>query len=214
MTLKILAQNKDWLIVDKPAELSVHNEEPSVLSVLTTQLSLRQSPLPVHRLDVGTSGVLLLALNPKSARELAEAFSQETTTKTYLAVLKGQISTATEWNFPLTDKAEGRRDPAGKGERKTCKTYVTPLKSSRYFTLCEMRLETGRTHQIRRHAALAKSLVVGDERYGSQDYAEKLKAIYGLDRLALHAHRLEIEISGKLEIFESTPPEIFEKLLV
>ena len=225
----ILAFGRGWIAVDKPYDLSVHNSQEHqgedaialVRRLLSENSAIAKeaewdktfSPAPVHRLDVGTSGVLLFALNKARAQELAEQFASNSTEKTYLAVLKGRLGKDIVWNWPLTEKAEGRRDPAGSGAKKESLTRVKPVQHSQYFTLVEVELETGRTHQIRRHAALAKLPVVGDTRYGKPEVAKKIREIYKFDRLALHAQKLVLDIDKKRVELQSALPQSFANLL-
>lgn len=164
------------------------------------------SPAPAHRLDVGTSGILIVACS-REAASLWPALL-EASRKVYSAIARGRWradarppglhdanevcdETEARWRWPLSDKAEGRRDPQGpKAARKPCGTKVRRLGSNRWFVWFEAELETGRTHQIRRHAALAKMPIVGDRRYGDPAHADMIVARYGIDRLALHAGRL------------------------
>ncbi len=227
--LTVLSSGRGWIAIDKPHNLSTHNADSSsaqtdairqVSTLLKADPALRKSthyendytPSPVHRLDVGTSGVLVFALSPEKSRSLAQEFAEHKTKKVYVAIVKGQISEKTIWNFALTDKAEGRRDPAGTGSKKPCITHVQPLKSNFYFSLIELQIETGRTHQIRRHATLAKHPVIGDTRYGSPTYAKKISEIYGVDRLLLHAQKLTIKIDNMEYEIESPIPREFYKL--
>ena len=229
MTNLILASGKGWLAFDKPQAMSVHNTDASnkeldviasVRAILKTnpdlalQLKAEKdfAPAPVHRLDVGTSGILLVALNKDTARQLAEEFQNQRTTKIYTAVLKGSAPESILWSFPLTDRSEGRRDPAGRGPKKECHTEVHLIKKNEYFSLVEIHLLTGRTHQIRRHAALAKHPVVGDLRYGTEEFCKKIKELYRFDRMALHAEHLTICIDDEPKKISSPIPNEFSNL--
>lgn len=210
--IEILFRDKDFLAVEKPAGVSVHNNEDSqnLLQLLEGQLKLSKL-FPVHRLDKETSGIQLLALNSDSARALAEEFQGRSVKKTYVGVLRGQLRTKEGlWAHPLTDKAEGRKNPEGlSGARVPCETKFRVLRESQYFTFCEFDLMTGRQHQIRKHAALANHPLVGDERYGDPKYNKKIADLYGLVRMCLHCSL--IEIHG--QTIESPVPLSFEKLI-
>lgn len=231
-SVSVLACGEGWVAIDKPFDVSVHNAESSHLQydaislvndLLNADSNLSKlckvqagfAPSPVHRLDVGTSGVLLMALSKARAADLAQAFSNKETQKTYLAALKGKLASDTlDWTYALTDKAEGRTNPAGRGEKKPCQTRVKKIKESLYFSLAQIVISTGRTHQIRRHAALAKHPVIGDTRYGSVEYAKKITQIYGVNRLALHAKELVIKIDNKQICIQSPEPEFVAKLFI
>jgi tRNA pseudouridine65 synthase len=205
--IPLLYQDASLLIVDKPAGISVHNNEgPENLLAL-----LGQDLHPVHRLDRETSGVQIFARNKDSARRLASEFEGRTVRKVYRGLLRGIVGAEKGvWNAPLSDKSEGRRDPAGRiSDQVPCETHYRLLKANRYFSHCEFDLKTGRQHQIRKHAALARHALIGDPRYGDPKYNAKVESIYSEGRMFLHCY--EIEIGGQL--FRSPLPEVFAKLL-
>ncbi len=196
LPIPILLQDTDWLVVDKPTGLSVHNNEDpeNLIKVLSAQCGIK-TLLPVHRLDKETSGVQIFALNKKSAQKLSEEFQQNRVEKIYLGLVKGVLKAKSGlWNQPLTDKAEGRRSPQGLARNRVpCQTEYRVLKESSYLSLCEFRLLTGRQHQIRKHTALGKHPLVGDSRYGSQGLNQKIKELYGESRMYLHCHKIQIK---------------------
>lgn len=176
------------------------------MSLLERQLNLAKL-YPVHRLDKETSGVQLLALNSEAARAMADEFQKKTVKKIYIGLLRGQLKIPEGvWDKPLTDKAEGHKNPQGQTkDRIPCKTLYRTLKASSYFTLCEFDLQTGRQHQIRKHAALTNHALVGDPRYGETKYNTKMGSVYKTGRMFLHCSR--IEIFG--QTIDCPPPDIF-----
>jgi 23S rRNA-/tRNA-specific pseudouridylate synthase len=225
----ILAAGPGWLVLNKPAGLSVHNDpggdalslalsslenDPALRKTCSWSHSKESMPTPAHRLDRETSGVLLLALTRKRASELQQLMEQRKARKVYRAILRGQLAQAEgSWRMPLSDKAEGRKNPAGaKADQKICATDFRRLQVNQYLSEVELELITGRQHQIRRHACLAKHAIVGDGRYGDLAYNSRLHRIYGTDRLFLHACSLEIEIDQKLQKIEAPVPQEFAKL--
>ena len=210
--IAVLYQDKDFLAVQKPAGVSVHNNEDpqNLLLMLQQQLSVTKL-YPVHRLDKETSGIQLLALNEISARNLSSEFEKRTVDKIYAGVLRGELKQAQGiWNQALTDKAEGRKNPAGMSrDRIACETQFQVLNSNKFFSLCQFKLITGRQHQIRKHSALMNHPLVGDARYGDPKYNKKMADLYKTDRMFLHCH--QIKILG--QSFESPIPEIFKKLI-
>lgn len=207
----VLLRTDDFVAVDKPAGLSVHNAEDAanLIRLLEKQLQLSKL-LPVHRLDKETSGVQLFALKESSARLMAERFQQRAVKKTYQGVLRGVLPQKEgAWKQPLTDKAEGRKNPAGLAkDRVPCETRFRVLRENRYLTLCEFDLITGRQHQIRKHTALGAHPLVGDPRYGAPKYNAKMAALYRSDRMFLHCVRIEL---APHEI-ESPLPADFQRL--
>lgn len=214
--LKILQESADWLVIDKPPGLSVHNDKINVLTVLQ---QVKRNPNlsfhAVHRLDAETSGVLLVAKDAEVAARLAEDMQKDSCHKTYQALLRGEMKTdEAEWTKPLSDKAEGRKNPQGLlKDRKACETIVKVVQKTKYFTLAECEILTGRQHQIRKHAALAKHAIVGDKRYNDPAYNERIAGIYETERMFLHASELRMRIGGREVVFTAPLPAEFKALL-
>lgn len=218
MPIEIIHTSHNWWVVNKPAGLSVHNAESSksgedLIGILAKQLKIPRGELaPVHRLDQETSGLILIARGEAIAN-LAKALERESSVKKYSAVLRGKFQAPEfvgAWDWPLSPKAEGRRNPQGiEKDLKPSKTLVKVLSQNQYFTVVELTLETGRTHQIRRHAALAKHNVVGDRRYDTDKYCDLIAQKYKFARLALHANELTLEVDGKVQSFNCQVPQEF-----
>ncbi len=203
----ILFQSKTWIAVDKPAGLSVHNSEESVnlLQVLEAQLKI-QKLYPVHRLDRETSGVQILALDETAAKDLAQQFQSHQVRKIYEGIVAGELPEAGVWDLPLTDKAEGWKNPAGLSQdRKPCETHFRLLKSSKYFSWLEFDLKTGRQHQIRKHCVLSGHALIGDPRYGNPKYNQKIASLYGFQRMAPHCKSITFKEGDA--IVAATPQE-------
>lgn len=231
--LPLLAKGDGWLAVDKPAGLTVHNLPGQDLCSMVGD-ALKKDPIgreigydpsvgihPVHRLDRETSGVMLLACHQMVIREISTRMQDDSTRKSYAAILHGRLPVPPDseewidWGWPLTKSAGGRRHPAGKGKQLPSRTRVRVIRHTERYTLVTCELETGRKHQIRRHAKLAGHAVVGDDRYGTRRSVEFLKQ-KGFDRLALHARSLTIRLPGAaspLEIRSPTLPQAMQTLL-
>ncbi|MFS0770714.1 RluA family pseudouridine synthase [Sphingomonas sp. 1P08PE] len=204
---RVLFLDGEALVIDKPAGLPVDPPRDGSISLENHLDSLRfgfqRWPSAVHRLDRDTSGCLLLARNPKAQARFQQAFEGGTVEKRYLAVLDGVVSGEGEIDLPLgkTSTAEaGWRivpDPAGKKARTAWRAIGT--REGR--TLVEFRPATGRTHQIRVHAASGLGApVVGDPVYGR---AAK-------EGMMLHAAELVVPRPGKEPIRAEAPlPERF-----
>jgi tRNA pseudouridine65 synthase len=164
----------------------------------------------VHRLDKETSGVQILALTEKAASELGVQFQNRQTEKFYQGVVAGTLPEQGQWSHPLSDKAEGAQNPAGKAsDRMPCETLYRLLRSSTYFSWIEFEIRTGRQHQIRKHCALAGRALIGDPRYGNPKYNAKIEKLYQFSRMALHCSR--IVLAGGECLLAPTPTE-FSKL--
>lgn len=198
-SLDLLHSGEGWIAIHKPTGMSVHNDAQSktdAISLVAEWLKVSERagrPLPVHRLDRETSGILIFALNPETAKKIQRAFEERRPKKTYLAVLKGSLKQeAGVWNAPLSDRAEGRKSPAGRKEdRIPCETRFRRLLTNGFLTEIEVDLGTGRQHQIRKHSSLAGHPIVGDLRYGDPKHAERIEKLFGVSRLLLHSYRLE-----------------------
>ena len=159
-----------------------------------------------HRLDRETSGCLLLAKTSQALRLIHAALADAGVDKGYLALVRGH------WNHgELEVSAPLRKNVLRGGERmvkvqqdgKPARTCFKPLACFPEASLLEVKIMTGRTHQIRVHAAYVGHPVAGDPKYGDSDF-DKMMLAYGLRRLFLHAHHLSLPLGGR-EITISAP---------
>ncbi len=221
--LGIVHDDDDIVVVDKPAGVAAHPslgwEGPTVLGALagagyriaTSGPSERQGI--VHRLDAGTSGLMVVAKSEHAYSELKRAFREREVDKIYHAVVQGHPDPFSgtiegpigrhpghEWKFAVT------RDG------KPSVTHYETLEAFPYATLLEIELETGRTHQIRVHMSAQRHPCVGDGMYGADP---TLSARLGLTRQWLHAMRLGFRHPGSGEPveFESVYPEDLQHAL-
>jgi 23S rRNA pseudouridine955/2504/2580 synthase len=182
------------MVLNKPAGLPVQGGEGirfSLDSILSEKIKPR--PLLVHRLDRDTSGVILVAKTKEAARDFSTLFANSgTIKKIYLGICFGVIE-------PAEGKINISLDVRGKGRSKNKKKSETNYKllsssdmESGSLSLLELKLGTGRMHQIRRHLALTGYPLLGDDKYGDFALNKKLKAQLGLNGLCLHASRLVI----------------------
>ncbi len=214
----IVKEDDNLLVLDKPAGLPVDRprDRAESLEDLLDQLTFgfQRLPVPVHRLDRDTSGVLLVAKNSTTLRTvhalLREGGAFE---KKYLALLKGKWDLGRKRiDVPLrTDiRVGGERtvkvDPSGKPS-------VSDFRPVQFFgkraSLMEVDILTGRTHQIRVHALHAGHPVAGDQKYGDDEFNASLKEL-GLNRMFLHSHSVSFEWPGGGEFSVNTPlpPEL------
>ena len=198
---QIIEENQHFLIIYKPEWLSVHNQSPSLSELLTAA----KKPLHfVNRLDRETSGLMVIAQKPELHAPLAQAL--ENGKKFYRALLRSPWKSEQKeliWDRPLTDKAEGYKNPQGKSaERVPAETKVKIVRSNQYFTEAEFELITGRQHQIRKHAALAKHPIVGDPRYNEEKYNRNIEKFYGSKRMLLQAEKLVFNFESQDYTFE------------
>lgn len=204
--IKIVAENDFFFVIDKPAGVSVHNDSPSLAEYLA---SIKKPLHFVNRLDAETSGLMIVAQKPELHADLAEAL--EDGRKFYRTLLRSpwkptnpHQKNSAVWSWPISDKSEGRTNPQGPSSaRKLADTRVEIIRINRYFTEAYVEILTGRQHQIRKHAALAKHAIVGDSRYNEPKYNANIAKIYGDGRMQLHAEKLVFEFNKTNFIFES-----------
>jgi 23S rRNA pseudouridine1911/1915/1917 synthase len=214
--LGIVHDDDDLVVVDKPAGVAAHPsqgwEGPTVVGALAAagfRISTSGAPERqgvVHRLDAGTSGLMVVAKSERAYTELKRQFHDREVEKIYHTVvqghpdpLRGTIDAPvgrhprSEWKFAVT--------AAGKH----AVTHYETIEAFPYASLLEVHLETGRTHQIRVHMAAQRHPCAGDAMYGADP---TLSARLGLTRQWLHARRLEFAhpADGAWSVFESEYP--------
>lgn len=230
--IPVVACGTGWLVAEKPCGMSIHNDPGGDLCSLVLA-AVRAGCLPTvgldlcamhaaHRIDRDTSGIVLLAGDPENLAFFGEQFTARAVRKQYLALVHGGLMGHGEspdgvvWNWPLTAAAAGRNAPMGKGKRLPCTTRCRTLAHSLHYTLLECEPLTGRKHQIRRHAKLARHPVVGDRRYGSARALAYLRRHHDFNRLGLHAHALTIRLPGEAQattFLSGGLPEAMRQLL-
>ena len=215
---EILHRDDDLLVVVKPAGLAVQpgsGQDHHVLAWLDVQSfgtrTATYRPAPVHRLDRGTSGLLVIGLSPAGSRGLADSFRDDRVDKSYVAVVEGVPSPAQATiDVPLLLRETARAhqpkvlvDDRGKAAR----TDYEVLDSGRNRALLQLTLHTGRTHQIRAHLGHIGHPILGDRRYGA--------AAQRGDAFFLHACKLTLPhpTSGKRLTFQSAIPDRFRAAL-
>jgi 23S rRNA pseudouridine955/2504/2580 synthase len=191
----VLYEDERLLVLDKPAGLAVHGGSGlsfGLIEILRLERPDTQLEL-VHRLDRDTSGCLILSKRRSTLRDLHETLRDNAMDKRYLALLAGTLPRAEILvDAPLfknTLRSGERVVRVDAAEGKPARTVFRRLRQFGGATLVEVRLLTGRTHQIRVHAAHLGAPVAGDEKYGSDEANRRLRAL-GLKRLFLHAAAL------------------------
>ena len=200
--LEILYRD-EWLVaVNKPAGLLVHR---SMIDRHETQFAMQmvrdrigQHVYPIHRLDKPTSGVLLFALSSEIARLMSEQFSERTTEKRYLAVVRGYAAEAERIDYPLREeldrKSDMQADPNKEAQQavtayRRLATVELPYPVGRYesarYSLLELIPETGRKHQLRRHMKHIFHPIVGDTTHGDGRHNQLFRDRFGCRRLML-----------------------------
>ncbi len=216
----VLYEDQRFMVINKPSGIAVHGGSGLDFGVIEALRVLRPEEKNlelVHRLDRDTSGCLLISKKRSALRILHELMRDNRMDKRYLALLAG----ANNWKSRMVDAPLLKNTMRG-GERvvrvdtagKMAKTHFRRQRLYADATLVEARLYTGRTHQIRVHAASLGHPVLGDQKYGDE-YANKMMRKRGLRRLFLHASRLSFRWPDEKEDFVITAPldSELEKLL-
>lgn len=214
--LTVLYEDASVVAIDKPAGMVVHAgagvHRGTVVNALLHRFGALSTiggdlrPGIVHRLDRFTSGVLLVAKTDAAHRDLAAQFSSRKVGKTYLALVEGTLTGAGHIEKPIArDPGNRARMTARLGTGRQAITDWRAIEHFRGFTLLEIRIGTGRTHQIRAHMAAIGHPVAGDRLYGAKASP--------WNRYFLHAHRLEFRspATGEGVVIESPlPPDLLE----
>jgi 23S rRNA pseudouridine1911/1915/1917 synthase len=215
--IEILYEDASVIAVNKPAGLVVHAGAGAHSGTLVNRLvhhfkSLSQvggelRPGIVHRLDRGTSGVMLVARTDAAHRALAAQFSGRTTEKTYLALVEGRVTADSgRITKPIARDPSHRTRMTSRLEHgRDALTDYRVLRRFEKFTYLEVRIGTGRTHQIRAHLAGIRHPVAGDKLYGAQI----------ADRIFLHAWRIRFDspATGERITVEAPLPEDLQRWL-
>lgn len=215
LELSVVYQDDDILVIDKPAGMVVHPAPGHYSGTLVNALlglggrwsgaGGEERPGIVHRLDKGTSGLIVVARNDVAHRALAAQLGDRTLSRTYQAIVRGSVKTsAGELEGPIGRHPKERKRMAVVAGGRFARTRYEVLERRRLYTLVRCDLDTGRTHQIRVHLAAFGHPVAGDPDYGSRRAGEP-------NRPMLHAWRLRLRHphTGADMSFEADPPSDF-----
>jgi tRNA pseudouridine65 synthase len=227
--LPILYADDALVVVNKPSGLLVHrspidrHETRFAVQLLRNQLGRRVHP--VHRLDKGTSGALVFALDRTIAGTLAAAFASQQVHKSYLAIVRGWPAASGTIEHAL-DSVQDPYAPAGDGLAKpartdfrTLATVELPHRVDRYptarYALLELRPESGRRHQLRRHLAHISHPIIGDSTYGKGRHNRLFAESFGVNRLLLACVKLQFAhpVTGEPLVIDADPGRGFATLL-
>ncbi len=228
MSLDIVHEDEDVLVINKPAGLVVHpgagNPNGTLMNGLLHHApSLEEVPRAgiIHRIDKDTTGLLLIAKTLPAHTALVRALAERDISREYLAVCNGVLTGGGTIDEPIGRHPTDRKRMSVQSNGKPAVTHYTVKERFRAFTFVSVRLETGRTHQIRVHFAYRRHALVGDPVYGGRLALPKgaseplIDELRGFKRQALHATRLGFEhpASGEAVVFEADLPADFKRLL-
>lgn len=210
--LPILYEDENCVVIDKPSGLLTHskgafNPEATIATFIRDKISDIDSERAgiVHRLDRGTSGVIICAKNQKSLDYLQKQFAERKTIKKYIAIIEGEIEPSEAViDMPIARDVKNPKAFCVKTNGKNAVTSYKVIKRNNGYTMLELTPKTGRTHQLRVHLSHQKHPIVGDDLYGGKPF----------NRILLHAKDLTINLpEGKSMTFESKLPYEFTDIM-
>ena len=183
----VLHLDPPLVVVSKPSGLLVHRgpDRDRIVAMTVVRDLLGQHVYPVHRLDRGTSGALVMALSSEVARALQGLFSTQRIDKRYVAIVRGITPESGFIDHAIQRRQDGPRVPSQTAFRRL---YYT--RDPGRYSVVEAAPFTGRRHQIRRHLKHLSHPLIGDVRYGKGEHNRLFRRDFNLHRLALHAHRI------------------------
>jgi 23S rRNA pseudouridine1911/1915/1917 synthase len=228
LPLRILHEDADVVVLDKPAGMVVHPAAGHSGGTLVNALLHHVKDLSgiggelrpgiVHRLDRGTSGVMVVAKHDRAHQELSRQFADREVEKEYIALVWGVVQPGRRIDAPIGRDPDHRQKMSTRARRaRSAVTRVTFARHLKGVTLVKVAIATGRTHQIRVHLSAIGHPVVGDTTYGGvhRRVLSNLRAVQRLERPFLHAARLVFThpADGRRMEFESPLPEDLQHVL-
>ena len=221
MPLDIIYEDDDMLVINKEKGIVVHpgngNPDGTLANAVMAKCKGSLSgiggkirPGIVHRIDKDTSGLIIVAKNDTAHINLSKQIQDRKVKKTYIALVRGVIKeNEATINMPIGRSSKDRKKMAVTKDGKEAITHFKVLKRYNGFTLLEVKIETGRTHQIRVHLSEIGYPIVGDEVYSNG------KNPFGVKGQMLHAEKLELKHprTGKDLTFEAPVPKYFEDII-
>ena len=220
----IIYEDENLVIINKPRGLLLQQDGDTSHLSLDNLVSkyLNKTAMPVHRLDKDTSGICVFAKNNKAADEMGKIFNDHSQIeKHYLTLVAGRITEDGVVDAPLRKSFERKKmvvAPLKSGAKSTITKYH-PIKNFKEYTLLDISLLTGRTHQIRAHMSYIRHHVVGDIKYGDYRINNIFKREFGFENQFLHAYKVVfLDIKGPLNYLKNKefscnfPPELEEIL--
>ena len=228
VNFSVLHETDDFLIVDKPINLVIHPGAGISSGTLANGLLIKFPKLEelpragiVHRLDKDTSGLLVVAKNEKFRLYFIDLLQSRKVKKNYRAMVIGTLRGNLEIDVPIGRDKNNRTKMTCREDGKEAITYVKSIESYGGYSLLDVEIETGRTHQIRTHLAHKKLPIIGDKTYNTikiiaKDTPDELKNfIRSFPRQALHAHKIGFKLPDTEDdvVFESKIPKDLKELI-
>ena len=225
---EIIKEEKEYLIINKPSNLIMHPGAGSHNGTLANGLLFRYPELKnipragiVHRLDKDTSGIILVAKTEKFRNYFVQLLQERRVEKNYKAIVVGKIIGSFEINEPIGRDANNRTKMSVRSDGKEAYSFVRLEESYQNYSLLDISIKTGRTHQIRVHLSSKKLPIIGDKTYNASKHIAKdtpsvlVDVIRNFPRQALHSSQLSFEDPNTNEMlsFNATMHEDMKNLI-
>jgi len=215
--ISIVYEDDYCIVVNKPNNLLVHHsyysrniEEDSLVQLL--KLQGYESPIPVHRLDRKTSGLLLLSKNSEYVSQFQQLFDSQMISKKYIALVRGYVEEVGIIGSPVQNERGNHKEALTHYKLISYVELAIPVKpyDTARYSYVELEPKTGRMHQLRIHANKISHPIIGDHKYGNRHHNKMFEEQLGLPNLFLHAFRLtfqhpflekEIDLIGDKPLF-------------
>ena len=219
--IEVIYEDSDIIVVNKPKGMVVHPGNGNVDGTLVNAIMAKCEgslsgiggeirPGIVHRIDKDTSGLLIVAKNDKAHVNLSEQIKEHKVKKTYIALVRGVVKeNEATIDMPIGRSKTDRKKMAVCKDGKNAVTHIKVLKRWEHYTLLQVNIETGRTHQIRVHLSYIGYPIIGDYTYSNG------KNEFGVVGQCLHAQKLEFKhpITNKIVELEAPLPEYFQEII-
>lgn len=219
--IEVIYEDSDIIVVNKPKGMVVHPGNGNVDGTLVNAIMAKCEgslsgiggeirPGIVHRIDKDTSGLLIVAKNDKAHVNLSEQIKEHKVKKTYIALVRGVVKEdEATIDMPIGRSKTDRKKMAVCKDGKNAVTHIKVLKRWEHYTLLQVNIETGRTHQIRVHLSYIGYPIIGDYTYSNG------KNEFGVVGQCLHAQKLEFKhpTTNKIMELEAPLPEYFQEII-
>lgn len=206
---EVLYQDNDLIVINKPEGWLVHrswlDKHETVVVMQTLRDQIGQHVYPIHRLDRPTSGVLIFALSSEIARLLSEQFASNKIEKTYHAIVRGYVDGEAIIDYPLVEELDKIADKFANKDKpaqdaitfyKGLSKIELPIEVGKYktarYSFVELKPQTGRKHQLRRHLKHIFHPIIGDSKHGDLHQNRAFSHYFAVKRLMLHASTVKI----------------------
>ena len=206
---EVLYQDNDLIVINKPEGWLVHrswlDKHETVVVMQTLRDQIGQHVYPIHRLDRPTSGVLIFALSSEIARLLSEQFASNKIEKTYHAIVRGYVDGEATIDYPLVEELDKIADKFANKDKpaqdaitfyKGLSKIELPIEVGKYktarYSFVELKPQTGRKHQLRRHLKHIFHPIIGDSKHGDLHQNRAFSHYFAVKRLMLHASSVKI----------------------